>query len=197
MAQQHDPPPAFLRMWWHIPNWSRMLPAVVVGGGALASMALVSTSMPPSPDTPDMAAPATPGLMVQAPFDSRDMTAVDYVHTSGTTASSAKTTAKLVSSATTATVAQSETQQQAGPQPLQQVQLDQLQPRGGDIDSSVQTASPADSGGGADTAGVQLPPANLSGANLTGVREAARAELTGINVPGADGTRLVSHFVSN
>jgi hypothetical protein len=58
LAQQHNPPSAIVRMWWGLPNWSRVLP--VVGGSLLAPMALLSISAPlPSEPAPDMAVPDT------------------------------------------------------------------------------------------------------------------------------------------
>ncbi|TWP51334.1 hypothetical protein FKR81_17155 [Lentzea tibetensis] len=66
MSQQHDVPPAFLRVWWRVPTWSRMLP--VVCGSLLAPIALVSfSSPPPSGQAPDIANPAVPSTTPQTP----------------------------------------------------------------------------------------------------------------------------------
>jgi hypothetical protein len=60
LTQLPDQPPAFLRMWWSLPNWSRLLP--VFGGALLAPMVLLPVSAPPASDfAPDIAfAPMSP-----------------------------------------------------------------------------------------------------------------------------------------
>lgn len=60
MTQLPDQPPALLRLWWSIPNWSRLLP--VLGGTLLAPMVLMPVSTPPASErAPDVAfAPVPP-----------------------------------------------------------------------------------------------------------------------------------------
>ncbi|WP_285745060.1 hypothetical protein [Lentzea sp. NBRC 105346] len=60
MIQQHETPPAILRMWWRLPTWSRVLP--VLGGSLLAPIAFMSMSapQPPAHHAAEALAPVTP-----------------------------------------------------------------------------------------------------------------------------------------